>query len=194
MSTIDAVTRTCLLSLARETVTTRLHGRQPSETAGENHRCAGAIRGCGAFVTIHISTPGQGRRLRGCIGRMTSSEPLDTLIVTMAASAAFEDPRFRPVTMDELSALDFEISVLTPMAQCGPDDIVPGRHGVYLVKGWASAVFLPQVATEQGWNRQTLLEQLCIKGGMSPSSWEEPGATLYSFEAEVFGELDTIPD
>jgi AmmeMemoRadiSam system protein A len=109
----------------------------------------------------------------------------------MAAAAAFDDPRFPPVTERELGNIDVEISVLSPFEPCAPEDVSPGLHGVYLVRGGRSGVFLPQVAPEQGWDRQELLEQLCVKAGLEPGSYLLPDARLYRFTATVFGELET---
>ncbi len=98
----------------------------------------------------------------------------------MALQAAFHDPRFDPVAAAELPRLTIEISVLTPARPvAGPADVVPGRDGVVLRKGGRSAVFLPQVATEQGWDRDTLLTQLARKAGLPGDAWRQGAAAFH---------------
>ena len=107
----------------------------------------------------------------------------------MAIESAFKDPRFPPVTARELGELEVELSVLTPMrAVAGPDAIVVGRDGVVLRARGAAAVFLPQVATEQGWNRTQLLDHLAEKAGLPSSAWRDSQAKLLTFQADVFSE------
>ena len=128
--------------------------------------------------------------LRGCIGRMVPNRPLAELVGAMALQAAFEDSRFSPVTSRELPDLEIEISVLTPMIPVsGPSDFVVGRDGVLLQKAGKSAVFLPQVAPEQGWGRDEMLDHLCRKAGLPSSAWRD-GATFLTFQAIVFGEAE----
>ena len=148
--------REALLLTARESITARLLGRKPSWP----EYGAVADERLGAFVTLHATSASGRRSLRGCIGRMSSELPLRSTIRDMAVAAAFEDPRFPALREDELPSIDVEISVLSPFEPCGPGDVVPGVHGVYLTRGYRSGVFLPQVAPEQGWDRHQLLEQL----------------------------------
>jgi hypothetical protein len=139
----------------------------------------------GVFVTLKKKG-----ELRGCIGRLIADEPLCKLVGAMAIQAAFNDKRFRPLTADELKDTDIEISVLTPMKKVtSAADIVIGRDGVLLRKEDRSAVFLPQVATEQGWNREELLDNLCLKAGLTAGSWKA-GAQLSTFQAIVFSESE----
>ena len=106
----------------------------------------------------------------------------------MALAAAFEDPRFDKVKAAELKDLEIEISLLTPFKPApGPSAVLPGRDGVVLQKDGRSAVFLPQVATEQGWTRDELLDNLCVKAGLTEGCWRS-NARLSTFQAEVFGE------
>jgi AmmeMemoRadiSam system protein A len=126
--------------------------------------------------------------LRGCIGHMTADEPLGKVIGAMAFHAAFNDTRFSPLTADELKDIEIEISVLTPMKQvAGVADIVVGRDGVLLSKDDHRAVFLPQVATEQRWNREEMLDNLCRKTGLETGCWKK-GAQFSTFQAVVFSE------
>ncbi len=140
----------------------------------------------GAFVTL--KKHGQ---LRGCIGHMAEDMSLYRVVSAMAVQAAFNDRRFTPVTPSEFPELDIEISVLTPFEKVSSyEDIVVGTDGVVLEKDGKSAVFLPQVAVEQGWDRDRMLEQLCAKAGLSPGSWKE-GAVFRTFQAQVFGEKES---
>jgi AmmeMemoRadiSam system protein A len=126
--------------------------------------------------------------LRGCIGRMIGDEPLVKIVGVMAIQAAFNDRRFNQLTADELSDIEIEISVLTPMKKVsGAGDIVVGRDGVLINKDGYSAVFLPQVATEQKWNREEMLDNLCLKAGLTAGCWKEK-AQFSTFQAVVFSE------
>ncbi|MFH1844620.1 MAG: AmmeMemoRadiSam system protein B [bacterium] len=137
----------------------------------------------GAFVTL--KRHGQ---LRGCIGHMAEDLPLCQVVGAMAYQAAFNDRRFRPLRSDELADVEIEISVLTPFTRVtGPEAIVVGRDGVVLRKSDRSAVYLPQVATEQGWTREEMLDNLCRKAGLSAGEWRR-GAELHTFQAIVFHE------
>jgi AmmeMemoRadiSam system protein B/AmmeMemoRadiSam system protein A len=139
----------------------------------------------GVFVTLKKKG-----ELRGCVGRIIGDEPLCKLVGAMAIQAAFNDRRFSPLTADELNDIEIEISVLTPIKQAvGAADIVVGRDGVLLSKYGHSAVFLPQVPTEQGWNREEMLDNLCLKAGLTAGSWKE-GVQLSTFQAVVFSEAD----
>ena len=123
----------------------------------------------GVFVTLKKKG-----ELRGCIGRIIGDEPLCKLVGTMAIQSALNDRRFSPLTADELKDIEIEISVLTPLKQVsGAGDIVVGRDGVLLSKDGHSAVFLPQVAPEQGWNREELLDNLCLKAGLNTGCWKQ---------------------
>jgi AmmeMemoRadiSam system protein A len=142
------------------------------------------LREAGSFVTLR-----KHGELRGCIGRLEPEGTLLRLVATLALDSAFKDPRFPPVNASELKDLDVEVSVLTPMTSVpGPDAIVPGRDGVVLRVGDRSAVFLPQVATEQGWNRVELLDNLARKAGLPAQAWRDKAARFLVFQADVFSE------
>ena len=137
----------------------------------------------GAFVTLK-----RHGELRGCIGHMGDDLPLCHVVGSMALQAAFNDRRFSHLKDSELEEIDIEISVLTPLKPVdGPADIVVGRDGVMLRKSDRSAVFLPHVAPEQGWNRDEMLGHLCRKAGLSETAWKD-GASFYTFQAQVFSE------
>jgi len=143
----------------------------------------------GVFVTLKqpAERPGDAARLRGCIGNMHGTLPLYRMVLDLAPRAALADPRFPPMQIDEMPRTHVEVSVLTPLSPIAtPDEIVTGRHGVQLVRGTLRAVFLPQVAADQGWDVDELLRQLAKKAGIPDGDWR--GAALSVFEAEVFGE------
>jgi len=136
---------------------------------------------CGAFVSLHK----QGR-LRGCIGHFGENVPLHEIVAEMARAAAFEDPRFMPVTKDELSDIDIEISVLTPMRRIQSlDEFELHRHGIYIRKGYRSGTFLPQVADEVNWTKEEFVGHCAQdKAGIGWDGWKD--AELYVYEAIVF--------
>ena len=138
-------------------------------------------RKCGAFVSLHK----QGR-LRGCIGHFGEDVPLHEIVAEMARAAAFEDPRFIPVTKDELDEIDIEISVLTPMRRIQSlDEFQLHRHGIYIRKGYRSGTFLPQVADEVNWTKEEFVGHCAQdKAGIGWDGWKE--AELYVYEAIVF--------
>jgi len=138
-------------------------------------------RGC--FVTLK-----KHGELRGCIGHLVPRMPIYLTVQNVAISAAINDPRFLPVTEEELKDIDIEISVLSPIEPIADvGEIEVGRHGLIIVKGQNQGVLLPQVATEQNWDRDEFLRQICLKAGLPEDAWQE-GAQLYVFTAEVFGE------
>jgi len=137
---------------------------------------------CGAFVTLTID-----HELRGCIGHITASDPLADTVREVAVAAAFDDPRFSPVTSKEWPRVDLEVSVLTPLERVTDiQAITPGVHGLYIRRGLRSGLLLPQVATEYGWDRTTFLEQTCRKAGLRKTDWKEPDTEIYWFRAQVF--------
>ena len=136
---------------------------------------------CGAFVSLHK----QGR-LRGCIGHFGEDTPLHEIVAEMARAAAFEDPRFMPVTRGELDDIDIEISVLTPMRRIQSlDEFQLHRHGIYIRKGYRSGTFLPQVADEVNWTKEDFVGHCSQdKAGLGWDGWRD--AELYVYEAIVF--------
>ena len=136
---------------------------------------------CGAFVSLH-----KNGRLRGCIGHFGEDTPLHEIVAEMARAAAFEDPRFMPVTADELPDIDIEISVLTPMRRIKSlDEFELHRHGIYIRKGYHSGTFLPQVADEVNWTKEEFVGHCSQdKAGLGWDGWRD--AELYVYEAIVF--------
>jgi AmmeMemoRadiSam system protein A len=172
-----------LLDLARTTIEHQLRtGTSPTvDLAGE--RLAAA---CGAFVSLH-----KRGALRGCIGSFVGRGPLTATVQEMAISASLHDPRFPSLTTDELAEVDLEISVLSPLRAIEHvDEIQVGLHGIFITRDFHSGVLLPQVATDQGWDRQTFLEHTCMKAGLPKDAWREAETRIEIFDAQVFGEQD----
>ena len=139
----------------------------------------------GAFVTLNDKATGA---LRGCIGEIMPMRPLVEAVTARAVDAALRDPRFSPVSERELGGIRVEVSALTPPKRVASwRDIVLGRDGMTIEKNGCFAVFLPQVAPEQGWDLPTTLSYLSQKAGLSSDAWRE-GATFETFQAEVFHE------
>jgi AmmeMemoRadiSam system protein A len=173
-----------LLQIARASVSATIgtESYRPAKAAGGLMVCAGA------FVTLRLNG-----ELRGCIGYIERDRPLVEVIARCAAAAATEDPRFSPLTADELTYVRVEISVLGPLERfTDPREVEVGRHGVVVQVGLRRGLLLPQVAIEWHWDRHTFLAQTCLKAGLAPDAWRT-GAELYRFEALVFGEDDTTP-
>lgn len=171
-----------LLAFARETLS-RIFSTDTAPLARNLPKNLQQPRG--AFVTLMKKG-----ELRGCIGNMAGDEPLGKTVGTMAIQAALNDRRFHPVTTDELKDIEIEISVLTPMKKVsGANAIVVGRDGVLLSKEDSRAVFLPQVATEQHWSREEMLDNLCRKAGLETECWKK-NARFETFQAVVFSESE----
>jgi AmmeMemoRadiSam system protein A len=135
------------------------------------------------FVSLH-----RGSKLRGCIGNIYPSDPLYRTVAECAISAAVGDPRFEPLNMTDLNQVTFEISVLSPMELVQrPEEIDVGKHGLLISKQQARGLLLPQVASQNGWNRDRFLSETCRKAGLQPNDWKE-GATIHRFTAQIFTE------
>lgn len=170
-----------LLKLAHDTITQWVT-EQKKPPLPEATGILGEPRG--AFVTVHKK--GQ---LRGCIGNMIGRGPLVELVQEMAVAASTHDPRFHSVSKEELSEIDIEISVLSQMKKITDvNEIEVGKHGIIMSRGICQGVLLPQVATEQGWDRQTFIEHTCLKAGLPADAWKDPETSIEVFSAQVFGE------
>jgi AmmeMemoRadiSam system protein B/AmmeMemoRadiSam system protein A len=171
-----------LLKIARNTMEKYVRERRLPEvdmtSVTENMKMQ-----AGAFVTLK-----EKGELRGCIGRFTASQPLYRVVQEMAVSASTEDSRFEPVTPAETELVEVEISVLSPMKRVySANDIILGKHGIYIKKGYFSGTFLPQVATETGWTKEEFLGHCARdKAGIGWDGWKD--AELYIYEACVFSE------
>ncbi|MCK4452375.1 MAG: AmmeMemoRadiSam system protein A [Anaerolineae bacterium] len=148
-------------------------------------------RRSGVFVTLKEGgDPSTGLRasLRGCIGHTQADRPLYQVVQQMAAAAATGDPRFPPLTTEELSNITVEISVLSPFRRMTDvEEVQVGTHGLMIFQDGRQGLLLPQVPVEQGWEREEFLENLCLKAGLPPDCWTDR-PTLYAFTAVVFGE------
>jgi len=173
-----------LLDIARQTVENYVREGKIPEFKIKDERLK---KKEGAFVTLH-----KDGQLRGCIGQIIpSDQPLWEVVRDMATAACSEDYRFNPVAKNDLDKLDYEISVLSvPKKIESWQDIKLGEHGVIAEKGRQGGVFLPQVATETGWDLEEFLSQLCSqKAGLDPDCYKKTGdVKLKIFTAQVFSE------
>ena len=178
---LDSLDKVTLLKLARRSIEQYL----TSETLPLPRNLSPLMNSKrGAFVTL--TKHGE---LRGCVGSMVDNLHLYNVVGKMALQAAFNDSRFQALEFNELSQVDIEISVLTPLVKIkNTSEIVIGRDGVVIKKGGKQAVFLPQVAKEQGWTKEQFLTQLCYKAGLEALDLET--STLFTFRADVFSEKD----
>jgi AmmeMemoRadiSam system protein A len=170
--------RTALLQLAHEAILAALENRDRRPFLPTEH--LSQLRG--AFTTVYSN--GQ---LRGCVGYPSAVSPLYQTVIETARSAAFEDPRFVPVSLAEAPALKISISVLSPVTPIRAEEVIVGRHGLIISQGVFRGLLLPQVPVEHGWDRITFLEQTCRKAGLPLNAWRS-GAKIEAFTAEVFGD------
>ena len=186
-SVIPEKDRRVLLKTARDSIEYVFRNRRltpPDQFADRASACTSVKMGC--FVTLKI-----GDDLRGCIGEIEPFRPLYQAVTGRAADAAFRDPRFPQLTPAELPRVEIEISALTPAKPVATwREIEIGRHGMTIEKNGRSAVFLPQVATEQGWTLEETLTYLSRKAGLPADAWKSPEAKFTVFEAIVFKESE----
>ena len=181
---LDKQDRHTLIEIARITIEEYVrHHKIPTIDDG---KLSAAVKvDCGAFVTLK-----KGGALRGCIGRFDATEPLYKVVQEMAIAASTQDYRFHPVAPEELGKIEIEISVLTPLRQIKSiDEIVMGKHGIYIRKGSSSGTFLPQVATETGWSKEEFLGHCAQdKAGIGWDGWRN--AELFVYESLIFDETE----
>lgn len=171
--------KSTLLHLARATIEARAHDK-PMPACEAITQPLQEKRG--AFVSLH-----RHGQLRGCIGYVSAVKPLYQAIQEMALAAAFQDPRFPPLSGPELPDLDVEISVLTPFQEIADiSDIQVGTHGLMIAQGHYSGLLLPQVATQYGWGREEFLDQTCVKAGLPPGAWKDDATKIFVFSADIF--------
>jgi len=179
---LSAEARADLLSLARGTLVAHFRGGPPPRLSSDRAETFGEPRGL--FVSLH-----KGDALRGCIGTLAPTGDLTRVVSEFALRAAFEDPRFEPLSEEELPECRIEISVLTapqPVASAG--DVEVGRDGLIVELGGRRGLLLPQVATEWRFDAHRFVEEVCRKAGLPPGAWRRPEARLWAFQAEVFSE------
>ena len=147
----------------------------------------------GVFVTVNYYPTDA---LRGCVGFPYPSMPIKRALIDAAIAAAFDDPRFVPLSHRELDEITVEVSVLSdPVEVKGTarqrlKSIVVGRDGTIIEYGMYSGLLLPIVAVQEGWNAKQLLEQTCLKAGIPEEYWMQPKVKLYKYAAQVFRESE----
>lgn len=169
--------RALLLHWAHESILSALEDRQISLTPPGAHLAEPR----GVFTSLHLEGD-----LRGCVGYVLPVAPLYQAVADTARSAAFEDSRFCPVTLEEARRLEVELSILSPPKPIAPGEIEVGRHGLLIGMAGQRGLLLPQVAVQYNWDRVMLLEQTCRKAGLPRDAWLK-GASVEAFTAEVFG-------
>jgi hypothetical protein len=181
-----------LINLARNTVKEYLENgktiKPPKDTSKR------LFERCGVFVTINSVRNGE-KELRGCIGYPYPTSPLVEAVIDSAINAATQDPRFYPLSLDELNRVVFEVSVLTPPQPVEVEnpkeyisEIKVGEDGLIIEKGFYRGLLLPQVPVEWGWCEEEFLCQCCVKAGLPPDSWLTKGTKIYKFKAIIFEE------
>jgi hypothetical protein len=185
--TLSDAEKDALLKLARQSVESAVKERRLPE--GGTFEFASFNQERGAFVTLK-----ERGNLRGCIGYTSPVRPLGETVRNVAAAAAVEDPRFRPVTVEELGQLEYEISVLSPLRRVlDVSQIEVGRDGLIMKRGDREGLLLPQVPVEEHWDRKTFLEETCRKAGLPSDAWQKPDTDIFAFTALVFGERKPAP-
>jgi AmmeMemoRadiSam system protein A len=172
--------RAVLLRLAHESILSALERREISLTPPSPH----LDEPRGAFTTIYFHG-----KLRGCVGYVFPVASLYRTVAETARSAAFEDTRFSPVTLQEAAELDVSLSILSPLRVITPEEVEIGQQGLVVSQGGRRGLLLPQVPVEHQWDRVTFIEQTCRKAGLPLDAWRQ-GATLEAFAAEVFGDRE----
>jgi AmmeMemoRadiSam system protein A len=173
--------RNQLLRLAHESILSALERREISLEAPTDH----LAQPRGAFTSLHLHG-----ELRGCVGYVLPVSAVYRAVAETARAAAFEDTRFYPVTQQEATELEIELSILSPPRAIRPEDIEIGRHGLLISMNGYRGLLLPQVPVEHHWDRTTFLEQTCRKAGLPLEAWRK-GATIEAFTAEIFADEHT---
>lgn len=173
-----------LLTLARAAVEAEVAGT-PFPRRSVQSPLLDEFRGC--FVTLT-----NGGSLRGCIGTFQPQQPLGQAIVEMGRAAA-RDPRFiyyRPIKPEELPQIKIQVSILSPLQETrDPLSLEVGTHGIYIICGRQAGCFLPEVATDQGWDAETFLTECCRgKAGLPANAWRLPTTKVFLFTSEKFSE------
>ncbi len=170
--------REILLQLAHRAIEARLRGESLDLQSPTPH----LEEQRAVFTTLHLAGA-----LRGCIGYVLPVSSLYRAVAETAAAAAFEDPRFDPVTPEQARELKVEISVMSPSFPINPEQVEIGKHGLLVSLDRRRGLLLPQVPLEHGWDRETFLSETCRKAMLPPDAWRH-GARLDAFTAEIFAE------
>lgn len=174
-----------LVRLARATIAS--WAGLPGEAPHMEGRLATEKRG--VFVTLRMYG-----ELRGCIGYIQPFESMADAVRELSIKSASEDPRFDPVTPEEVGLLSIELSVLTPLEPItGPEDVEIGRHGLVVEAGWKRGLLLPEVAVDENWTPEEFLTGCCRKAGLGRDAWRRAGTKLFRFETEHFSEAEFLP-
>lgn len=178
---LNAAEKEILLNIARSAIESHVSNNDVSVVPREERRL-NFKHGC--FVTIK-----QEGNLRGCIGNFQSERPLFKEVAEMAMASSSSDPRFYPLKIQDLDSISLQISVLSPLVKIDNiDEIIIGKHGIYLELNHCRGVLLPQVATENHWDRTTFLNQTCVKADLPTTAWQDSDADIYIFSAQIFGD------
>lgn len=152
------------------------------------------MKKAGVFVTIKSYPKGE---LRGCIGRPEPSQPLIDALIDSAIDSASRDPRFDPMTKEEVQNSTFEVTVMTPPVLIRVQNplqyrekIVIGRDGLIVEWEYGAGLLLPQVPVEEGWDVETFLSYACMKAGAHPDYWLIDKVKIYNFQAIIFYEVE----
>src|ERR1035441_5393180 len=182
--------RRILLAIAHEAIQATLEGRQLPTAPLDQPELAEPR---GVFTTLYLRTDGGRHQLRGCVGYAMPVAPLHRAVAETARAAAFDDSRFSPLTMEEYPHLDISLSILSRLEPIAAETVEIGRHGLLISQGNRRGLLLPQVAIEQGWDRENFLEQTCRKAGLPTDAWHH-NTTIEAFTAEVFGDIEEPSD
>lgn len=175
-----------LLTYARDAIESRFD--ELPEAHG--YSSSGNLASCrGVFVTLRAGT-----ELRGCVGYIESRVPLAETVQEVARKAAFEDPRFSPVELNELDGISIEISLMSPLQVLkDPEDFEVGKHGLLIEAGGRRGLLLPHVASEHGWDREAFLNHTALKAGLPADVWRSREALICSFTTDTFSEAELQP-
>lgn len=171
-----------LLHIARSSIAEKLSVKD-SCSIDESEISDGLKQNNGVFVSVYYKN-----ELRGCIGRIESSQELHQTVKEMTVSAAFHDTRFKSITNEEIDDVHIEISVLSPLKKISSiEEIIPGKHGILIRKDSRSGTYLPQVAIKTGWSAHELVEHCSKeKAGMNDDEWKN--ADIFTYEALIFSD------
>jgi AmmeMemoRadiSam system protein A len=167
-----------LLRVAHESISSSLEGREISLEPPSEHLAQPRA----AFTTIYHHGD-----LRGCVGYVLPIASVYRTVAETARAAAFDDTRFPPLRLEELSGLQVSLSILSPLEVIQPEQVEIGRHGIVISLGGRRGLLLPQVPVERNWERETFLAQTCRKAGLPEDAWRK-GASIEAFTAEIFAD------